>query len=147
MIPAQIRRRLERALETAKNFKGMSAGSPKVMLEICDVDYLLKYCQWLETGREPESVAFELTEADRGYTARARYLTEPRDQALVEIFKDGTLVRSFHYPAYKVWNIAAHFSDIVDSEIEQASPQCVVTSDGICRPDEQGHCNFCGQKL
>lgn len=25
------------------------------------------------------------------------------------------------FPAYKVWNIAAHFKDIVDGEIEQST--------------------------
>jgi hypothetical protein len=41
-IPKQLRTRIERAVDSALNFKGMSAGSPKVMLEISDVQYLLK---------------------------------------------------------------------------------------------------------
>lgn len=55
----QIRRRFERALEAARNFKGMSAGSPKVTLEISDVDYLLKWLRalkWLGT-RAPSAPA------------------------------------------------------------------------------------------
>lgn len=55
----QIRRRFERALDAARNFKGMSAGSPKVMLEISDVDYLLKWLRalkWLGT-RAPSASA------------------------------------------------------------------------------------------
>lgn len=67
---------------------------------------------------EIDSVAFE-TKPDRGYVARASYLKEPSaGDALIEIVKDGELVRSFLFPAYKIWNIAAHLSDIVDGEIE-----------------------------
>jgi hypothetical protein len=65
-----------------------------------------------------EKLAFESREPDRGFTARASYLTEPRGEALVEIERDGKPYRRFLYPAYKVWNIAAHFSDIVSGEIE-----------------------------
>jgi hypothetical protein len=68
-----------------------------------------------------EKVAFESKDPDRGYTCRASYLKDPDDDALVEIFKDGAPVRSFLFPAYKVWNIAAHFSDIVDGEIENSA--------------------------
>jgi hypothetical protein len=67
---------------------------------------------------EIEKLAFESKEPDRGYTCRANYLKPPHDSnALVEVFKDGQPVRSFLFPAYKIWNIAAHFGDIVDSEI------------------------------
>lgn len=70
---------------------------------------------------EVESVAFELP-ADRGYTARASYLKPPNSaDALIEIFKDGAPLRDFLFPAYKIWNIAAHFRDIVDGEIEQSA--------------------------
>lgn len=66
-----------------------------------------------------DSIAFESKEPDRGYTVRASYLKEPRKQdALIEIFKDGEPRRAFFFPAYKVWNIAAHFRDIVDGELE-----------------------------
>lgn len=64
-----------------------------------------------------DKLAFESKEPDRGYTVRAQYLVEPKGDALVEVFKDGALVREFLFPAYKIWNIAAHFSDIVDGEI------------------------------
>lgn len=65
-----------------------------------------------------ESLAFESKQPDRGYTVRASYLKEPRKQdALIEIFKDSKPLRAFFFPAYKVWNIAAHFHDIVDGEI------------------------------
>ena len=65
-----------------------------------------------------DKLAFESKEPDRGFTARASYLLEPAGEALVEIERDGKPYRRFLYPAYKVWNIAAHFSDIVSGEIE-----------------------------
>jgi len=68
--------------------------------------------------KEQSNPLFDLT--DRGYNVRAWYLknteTEKGD-ALVEIRK-GDLIKEFIYPAYKIWNIAAHFSDIVTGEIE-----------------------------
>ena len=72
-------------------------------------------------SEEIEKVAFEnLDKPDRGYAVRASYLKEPNGgDALIEIFKDGAVIRSFKYPAYRIWNIAAHFSDIVDGEIEK----------------------------
>lgn len=38
-------------------------------------------------------------------------------------------------------------SDPETAESRALPIACVVTSDGICRPNEQGYCNFCGQKL
>lgn len=68
---------------------------------------------------EIEKIAFESKEPDRGYTVKASYLKRPNDvDALIEIYKDGEKLREFLFPAYKIWNIAAHFSDIIDSEIE-----------------------------
>lgn len=65
-----------------------------------------------------EKKAFEIKEADRGFTVKAYYLEAPHAQhALVEIFKENEPYRRFLFPAYKIWNIAAHFHDIVDSEI------------------------------
>lgn len=69
----------------------------------------------IENPQKPE---FEVN--DRGYTAKAFYLknTETsKGDALIQISKDGKIVREFLFPAYKIWNISAHFSDIVDSEI------------------------------
>lgn len=67
---------------------------------------------------EIEGIAFESKQPDRGYTVKASYLKGPKGDALIEIFKDSNPLRAFLFPAYKVWNIAAHFSDIVDGEIE-----------------------------
>jgi hypothetical protein len=63
-----------------------------------------------------EKVAFE-SPVDRGFSVKATYLTEPKGDALIEVFRDGEPLRWFLFPAYKIWNIAAHFSDIVDSEL------------------------------
>jgi hypothetical protein len=61
---------------------------------------------------------FEIT--DRNYKVRAwgNYKEDSRD-ALIEIQKDGEAYKEFEYPSYKIWNIAAHFRDIVDSEIAE----------------------------
>lgn len=74
-----------------------------------------------DTGKPEEikidKIAYESKEPDRGFTVKATYLLEPKGDALIEVFRDGQPLRWFLFPAYKVWNIAAHFSDIVDSEI------------------------------
>jgi len=70
-----------------------------------------------------ESVAFEGPKTpDRGYTMRASYLKEPHDgDALIELMKDGEPLRRFLFPAYKIYNLQAHFTDIVDGEIENSA--------------------------
>ena len=82
-----------------------------------------------------DSLAFEGPKSGhyRGYTVRASHLKYPhKGDALVEIFKDGNLHRSFLFPSYKIWNIAAHFHDIVDGEIEKsASGYAMDASDGL----------------
>ena len=81
---------------------------------------------------EIEKIAFESKVAYRGYTVKASYLTKPEGQALVEIFKDGLPVRKFLFPAYKIWNIAAHFHDIVEGEIQNnSSGYAIAASDGL----------------
>lgn len=64
--------------------------------------------------KENDKPVFDIN--DRDFNVKAWYLKGMVD-ALIELrFKDN-LVRSLIYPAYKIYNIAAHFSDIVDSEI------------------------------
>ena len=72
---------------------------------------------------EVESVAFEGPKTpDRGYTIRASYLKKPHDaDALIEVMKDGQPLRRFLFPAYKIYNLQAHFHDIVDGEIENSA--------------------------
>jgi hypothetical protein len=63
-----------------------------------------------------DKLAFE--QSERGYTIRAFYLLASAENALVHIRKDKVLIRRFMFPAYKIWNLASRFSDIVDAEIE-----------------------------
>lgn len=58
---------------------------------------------------------FDIT--DRGFRVQCWYLADTKANALIEITREGQSVRTFLFPAYKIWNIAAHFGDIVDSEI------------------------------
>lgn len=69
---------------------------------------------------EIESKAFDSSkEPYRGFTVKAFYLQPPNDaHALCEIYRVGHPYRRFLWPAYKIYNIAAHFSDIVDGEID-----------------------------
>ena len=57
-----------------------------------------------------DKIAFELDA--RGFHFVATYLVEPNENALIEITKDGQMVKSLLWPAYKIWNIAAHADDI-----------------------------------
>lgn len=59
-----------------------------------------------------EKIAFAIDGG--GYHFKASYLTEPANDALIEISKNGKLVREFLFPAYKIWNIAAHAHDIAE---------------------------------
>lgn len=68
-----------------------------------------------------KKLAYEMTE--RGYTVRAWYDDGP--DSPVEITRGAEMLRTFSYPAYRIWNIAAHFSDIVDGLIEEATPPTV----------------------
>ena len=60
-----------------------------------------------------DSIAFEGPKApDRGYTIRASYLKEPHAaDAMIEVMKDGQAVRKFLFPAYKIYNLQAHFGE------------------------------------
>ena len=62
---------------------------------------------------------------DRGFRVRAWYFNEKgkftKTDALVKITKDGRLCRRFKWPAYKIFNIAAHFEDIVDGKLGETN--------------------------
>jgi hypothetical protein len=69
---------------------------------------------------ETEQPLFDLD--DRGFNVKAWYLKdseESKGDALVEIRRDGELLRQFLFPAYKIYNISAHFGDIVDGELQE----------------------------
>ena len=71
--------------------------------------------------REKEEIIPLFDINDRGFNVKAWHLKNTEDSkgdALVEITKEGKIIKSFIYPSYKIYNIAAHFKDIIDSEIE-----------------------------
>ena len=56
---------------------------------------------------------------DKGFVFRAFDLSDSKGDALVEVERDGRVIRSFNFPAYKVWNIPAHANDIIQSELDK----------------------------
>ena len=64
---------------------------------------------------EKGNLIFE-TKLDRGFVFKA-WKTDSKGDALIEVDRDGKIIRSFVFPTYKVWNIAAHASDIIESEL------------------------------
>lgn len=56
------------------------------------------------------------TKPDRGFIFRA-WETDLKGDALIEVEKDGKIIRNFLFPGYKVWNIGAHANDIIESEL------------------------------
>lgn len=60
---------------------------------------------------------------DRGYVVQAWYRDDPGQDAHIEIVREGVLVREFDYPAYRIWNIAAHFDEIVDELMNAPAPE------------------------
>lgn len=72
----------------------------------------------MKRQKENETPLFNLS--DRGFNVKAWYATNTEDSkgdAIIKLRYNGKLVKELLYPAYKIYNIAAHFSDIVDSEI------------------------------
>ena len=72
--------------------------------------------------RQRRNVHPEFTKDDRGFHVEAWYLVdteESKGEALIQISYNGEIVREFLFPSYKIWNIAAHFSDIVDGELSK----------------------------
>lgn len=70
--------------------------------------------------KESEKPLFDMS--DRGFNIRAWYLVnteESKGDALVEVSRDNKIVRQFIFPAYKVYNLAAHFHDIIDGELSK----------------------------
>ena len=76
---------------------------------------------------------------DRDFNVKAWYLEDDealgiKGDALIELRYNDKLVRELIYPGYKIYNIAAHFSDIVDGEISQNDQQrgyLIAGSDGL----------------
>ena len=89
----------------------------------------------LKRKKESEEPLFDINE--RGFNVRAWYLEdseESKGDALIELRYNDKLVRELTYPAYKIYNIAAHFSDIVDGELsrdDQERGYLIAGSDGL----------------
>ena len=74
----------------------------------------------MKRQKKKENPEFNIN--DRGFNAKAWYLkdiAESKGDALIEIRKKDKLLRQFLFPAYKIWNIPAHFRDIVDGELSE----------------------------
>ena len=72
--------------------------------------------------REKKNEKPEFDIDDRDFNAKAWYLKnteESKGDALIEIKYKDKLIREFLFPSYKIWNIAAHFHDIVDGELSK----------------------------
>lgn len=78
---------------------------------------------------EREKVAF--VETYGAYRIVATYLLNANGDDLIEIFKNGDLVKAFRWPGYKIWNIQAHAEDIIEG-LERGS------SDGIYEAGSTG---------
>jgi len=78
---------------------------------------------------EVEAVAYDsLDKPYRGFAVRASYLKKPNDgDALIEIFRQGSVWRSYRYPAYRIYNIAAHFMEMVDNTIAREQEEACQT--------------------
>ncbi len=79
---------------------------------------------------EKGKMIFE-TKPDRGFVFKA-WETDLKGDAFIEIERDGKIVNSFTFPAYKVWNIPAHANDIIESELKKNSDGYITAgSDGL----------------
>ena len=80
---------------------------------------------------EKRKVIYE-TKPDRGFVFRAFNLETGKGDALIEVERDGKIIKSFQFPAYKAWNIPAHANDIIESELaKNEDGYYVAGSDGL----------------
>ena len=73
-------------------------------------------------SRKKENKKPQFNMNERGFNVKAWYLKnteESKGDALIEIRYGKKLIREFIFPSYKIWNIAAHFSDIIDGELSE----------------------------
>lgn len=70
-----------------------------------------------------------------GLTFTAWYLIEPGGEALVEIARGDEVLRRFLWPAYKVWNIAAH-ADEIAQDMEAGLEAAGASGFHVIRPIE-----------
>lgn len=53
----------------------------------------------------------------RGFTVKAFYRPATDQKADIEVTRNGEMFNRYEYEAYRIWNIAAHFSDSVDQRL------------------------------
>ena len=63
--------------------------------------------------------AFAFT--DRGYNVQCFYGSA--QESLIVVTRDGVPHVQFRYPSYRIWNIAAHFNEMVDNWLERSEHQ------------------------
>ncbi len=61
-----------------------------------------------------EKVAFKVEH--KGYMAEGFWGDGPDGRVVVT--RDGEFLKEFTYPAYKIFNIAAHWQDIIEGELQ-----------------------------
>ena len=75
-----------------------------------------------------EKLAFE--REYKGFKIKAFWGDE--SDARIEITKNETKYKTFFYPAYKIFNLQAHFEDIIDGELKNSVDGYKITgSDGL----------------
>lgn len=62
-----------------------------------------------------KKIAFK--EKHKNFSVIAYYLEDENPNALIVVKKDNKIYKKFEYPAYRIWNIAAHFSEMVENEL------------------------------
>lgn len=72
------------------------------------------------------------TKPDRGFVFTVWDIPNSKGDALVEIARNNKIIRSFTFPAYKIWNILAHADDIIQSELNNDTDGYMIAgSDGL----------------
>lgn len=74
---------------------------------------------------EKQKLIFERLVAYKGYNIKAWDICGNKTETLIEIFKDNKVIRTFTYPSYKIYNLQAHFEDIINYEMWLKLPTCV----------------------
>ena len=67
-------------------------------------------------------VAFEKLQS--GFVIKA--ITDATQDATIEISMDGELVRSFKYPAYRIWNVEAHSQEVIEELLAELAEGHIV---------------------
>lgn len=88
-------------------------------------------------AKEHKDPLFDIN--DRNFNVKAWYLKNDEKlnicgDALIELRYKNKLVRKLIYPAYKIFNIATHFRDIVDGELSKSEKErgyLIAGSDGL----------------